>query len=388
MMVAFRKLWSAILSGILFISLIISTIIFLPNSTAFAISIVDFSIPYPDQSPFSSPSPDHPQSGSTHEIALHNGTLWISGQNHDQLVAIQPDGSMNFYAMPANSGPHGIAFDRNGQLWVALEFAGEVIRLDPAHPDYETAAKYDVRLDCTTCVQKINTHPHGLTIAQDGQTVWYTGKATGTLGRINPNGTVETLPIAQPYHRAAIVGSVPIYIHAEADGTLWFTELVGNAIGRITPTGQIDEFKIPTPNSRPIALVSGADGHLWFTEEASNKIGRIQRDCDTNCLITEFPLPKSQDNLLLAALAFDAENNLWVQQYVDGNHPFPTGSDHLIKIDRQILTANPQDISTLSIDCYDVPTTNTILHRIILGSDGKLWFTELNTDKVGKVEPS
>lgn len=376
-MKVFYKIFHTILIAFLLIAASVSSL----AEPADANPIVDFAIPYPHKSP----QPETP--GSTHEMAFHNKTLWITGQNYDQLVAIQPDGTTTFYDMPPNSGPHGIAFDRAGHLWVTLEFAGEVVRLDPDYPDYDAATVYDVKLHCTTCSDAINTNPHGLTIGSDGQTVWYTGKATGTLGRITPEGTVETIPIAKIHNPNAIVGSGPIYLHPDANGNIWFTELLGNSIGRITPDGTINEFKIPTPNSRPIAIVPGPDGNMWFTEEAGSNVGRIQQDCESNCIITEFPLPKPQNNLLLAALAFDNENNLWVQQYVDGKHPFPLGHDRLIKIDKQILTANSVEIHNLSLDFYDVPTPKTLMHRITLGTDGTLWFTELNTDKVGKVNP-
>lgn len=348
---------------------------------AFANAIVEFPISYPNKT----------SAGSTHEIAFHDDILWVTGQNHDQLVAIKPDGTKKFYNMPTGSGPHGIAFDQDGYLWVTLEFAGEVIRLDPQRPDYNSATRYDVKLYCPTCSNAIpnpiNTNPHGLTIGNDGQTVWYTGKATGTLGRITPDGKLETIALSQFPNSQAIVGSVPIYIHPDAVGNIWFTELVGNAIGRITPTGTVQEFKIPTPNSRPIAILQGPDGNMWFTEEASNKVGRIERDCITDCKITEFQLPKPQDNFLLAALTFDNQNNLWVQQYVDIKHPYPSGIDRLIKIDKQILATNSAD-RELSLYFYDVPTSETVMHRIILGPDNNLWFTELNTDQVSKLDPS
>lgn len=68
-----------------------------------------------------------------------------------------------------------------------------------------------MQLDCSTCKNKINTHPHGLGIGSDGKTVWYTGKATGTLGRIKLEGNVETFALFT-------VGSPPIYINAGSDG--------------------------------------------------------------------------------------------------------------------------------------------------------------------------
>ena len=307
---------------------------FVSQDIAYAAEIVDFLIDYPNKVAI----PTSLQ-GSTHEITFNpeGDTLWVTGQNYDQLVAISLDGDMKFYPMPDHSGPHGIEFDRDGYLWVALEFAGEVVRLDPKHPDYKTAKKYDVKLACSTCQDEIDTHPHGLAIASDGETVWYTGKATGTLGRITPDGKIESFPISKTKDPTATVGGLPIYIKAGPNGEMWFTELVGNKVGYIVPGEKAQEFEIKTPNSRPISIILGPDNNMWFTEEAGNKVGRINQTGD----LAEFPVPKLEDHAILAALAFDKEQNLWVQQYVDQNQPSPSGIDHLVKLDKRILTAKP-----------------------------------------------
>src|SRR5262249_48241509 len=193
-------------------------------------------------------------------------TLWITGQNYDAVVQVALDGQMTFYPMPADSGPHGIEFDALGQLWLTLEFLGQIVRLD-GHGTI--VAAYDVRLDCSTCPDPINTHPHGLGIGSDGATVWFTGKGTGTVGKITPDGKIQTYALPT-------VGSVPIYIKAGPDDNMWVTELVGNTIARVTPDGAVTEFAIPTFNSRPIAIVPEPDGTaMWFTEEAGNKVARI-----------------------------------------------------------------------------------------------------------------
>lgn len=338
-----------------------------------------------DPPPPGAPDPPPPgqgcphRKGSTHEIHFdeaRGGDLWVSGQNYDQLVQIGRDGKTTFHAMPAGSGPHGLEFDAAGRLWLTLEFHGKVVRVDPAG---KVAEEFDVGLTAPTASEEIDTHPHGLGIGADGKTVWYTGKATGTVGRITPDGKVATFVLKT-------VGSVPIYIKAGPDGNMWVTELVGNQIARVTPEGVVTEFPIPTANSRPIAIVPEPGGRaMWFSQEAGNKVARI----DMEGKITEFPVPKLQDNVILAGLAFDGERNLWVQQYVDSARPFPPGPDHLIKIDRKILGAtaeNPTgDLSGVPVTFYPVPTRDTVMHRIIRGPDGNMWFTELHADRVGRL---
>ena len=89
--------------------------------------------------------------------------------------------------------------------------------------------------------------------------------------------------------------------------------------------------------------------------------------------------------MILAALAFDEDDNLWVQQYVDQNTPFPSGIDYLVKLDKSILAASPSDIGNIPVEFYAVPTTGTVMHRIIQGPNDTLWFTELKADRVGQV---
>jgi virginiamycin B lyase len=98
----------------------------------------------------------------------------------------------------------------------------------------------------------------------------------------------------------------------------------------------------------------------------------------------------AQPNMILAGLAFDSDRNLWVQQYVDQNNPTPAnpspaGGDYVIRIDKSILTTSPADISRVPMTYYKVPSTQTVMHRILQGPDGNIWFTELGVNKVGKV---
>lgn len=359
--------------------------------------VQEFDLRYPATDPCTPGPKPHSNHGSTHEITYnHNNKtpphyLWITGQKDNAVVRVGMDGlTMTFndmasYGLPPCSGPHGVEFDDAGQLWVSLEFAGKIVKFLPdRNGKLSKKMEYDVQLKCDTCPEKINTHPHGMAFGSDGQTLWYTGKATGTIGKITPDGKVVNFDL-----RTA--GSIPIYIKAGPDGNMWFTELGGNMIGRITPNGTVKEFPIPTHNSRPIEIIAepGGGQAMWFTEEAGNKVARIGMDGT----ITEFPVPKTQDDVILGGLAFDNAGNLWVQQYIDVNNPNalngkftgPVGSDYVIKIDKSILMARQSDISNVAFTFYQVPTRETVMHRIIQGPDGNMWFTEMMSDKVGRV---
>lgn len=318
----------------------------------------DVAIAYPAMSPMSGE-----MRGSTHELTFNGKegkTLWITAPMYDSIVEVTMDGAMKFHPMPAGSMPHGISFDGAGRLYASLEGAGAVVEID--------AATGAIRRQIA-----VNADPHGLGIGADGKTVWFTGKSKNTVGRILGDGNTLNFPLPT-------LDALPIYIAAGRDGAMWFTELTGNRIGRVTAAGDIAEFRIPTDDSRPIAIVQDpAAWAMWFSEEAGNKVGRI----DAQGVITEFDVPKSQTNSILAGLAFDADGNLWVQQYVNQNKPEPEGPDFIIRIGKSILKAKPGD--KLDFTFYEAPTRKTVMHRIVQGPDMNMWFTELKADRFGHV---
>lgn len=350
-----------------------------PQPPAASGDVTEYAIPYPDLAAGgggASPG-GMAHAGSTHEIVYdaRRRTMWISGQNHDALVRIRFDEAgaprMAIEPMPPGSGPHGIAFDGVGNRWVTLEYQGRVIAFDGSG---DQVADFDVSLACPTCPEPINSHPHGLAVDPDGRTIWFTGKSTGTVGRIGSDGQVQhfALPTA---------GSVPIYVHAGPDGNMWVTELAGNKIARVTPAGVVTEFDIPTPYARPIAIVPGPDGNMWFSEEHGSNVARIT----PAGIVTEFAVPRAHPNQILAGLAFDREGNLWVQQYVDHNLPEPGAADNIIRIDQAGLAGGPDGLTAAHFTIFPVPTRDTVMHRIIAGPDGAMWFTEMRADRLGRI---
>lgn len=320
--------------------------------------------------------------GSTHEIAVDpapDGGYWITGQNYDRIVHVSEGGRMRFYPMGAGSRPHGIVFDRKGRLWITLEGLGQVVGFDPRSG--AVVETYSVALACAGCAAPLNPHPHGLALASDGS-LWFTGKATGTVGRIEPGGRVTHFPLPTP-------GSTPIYVVEGPDRAMWVTELTGNMIARVVPGAPVEEIAVPTPLSRPIAVAPGPDGAMWFSEEAGGRIGRIDRGVDGKWRVLELAVPAAQSNLILAALAFDSSGDLWVQQYVSNNAPQPEGRDWIVRVGRAGLEAwarsGGEAISSLAFTYHPAPTRATVMHRIAQGRDGAMWFTEMGTDKVGRV---
>lgn len=287
--------------------------------------------------------------GSTHELALGpDGNVWVTQQDQSRLVRITPQGGVRYFPLAPGLGPHGIAFDRHGHMWITLQFVNEIAKVN-----------LNGRITHTYRIPK-PAEPHGLAIANDGA-IWWTGKYGGNIGRLNPRtGRMRIFALPDRY-------SQPIYIQ-QGCGAMYFTELTHSRIGSITNSGTIKEYRTPTDppdgGSRPIA-VAIRHCKVWFTEERGHRFGVLDPKTGK---ITEYPLPRPTDTDLLASLAFGPTGTLWLE--LNG----PTGVDAIGRVG-----------ADMKVSLFDVPTQNAVLHRIILGPDGNMWFTEVGADKVGYI---
>jgi virginiamycin B lyase len=299
------------------------------------------------------PNPPGVETGSTHELAFSpEGDVWVTQQKQGRLVRIRRSGKIT--ALPLGEpgdGPHGIDIDRGGRLWLSLEFANRIVQADG---EGTVLASYPIPVRAG----RPAAGPHGLVVARDGS-VWWAGKGGGVIGRLNPRSGRHKI------YRLPNPASQPIYITQVSDGNLWFTELNNNAIGRITPDGHITEYRLPGTDSRPIVVVEGPDRRVWFTMEAGHGFGTITRDGRQMRTY-----PANPASAKPAGLAFDRNGRPWLQYMTP---------DMIARVEPD-MSVTPFCIRAT---CKGPP--RAVMHRIDLGPDGLLWFTELGLDRVGKI---
>ena len=197
--------------------------------------------------------------GSTHELVINKEFIFVTGQNMHKVAKFNYAGELlAYYEMPDKSGPHGLLIDNKGRLWVSLEFFGQVVRLDENGKIVQTI---DVQMYPNGDKTKpINTAPHGIGLDADGETIWFTGKRTSTIGKISPDGHIT-------HFQLDTLASLPIFLSAGNGSGMWGTELLGNCILNISPKGKVSEYPIPTTGSRPIAVIKDpVENCMWFTE--------------------------------------------------------------------------------------------------------------------------
>jgi virginiamycin B lyase len=170
-----------------------------------------------------------------------------------------------------NALPHDPAVDPVGNVWVTLERANQIARLNPKTGEWKLFMP-----------PTANSGPHGIASDLAGN-IWFTENAAGKIGRVDAQSGIIT-------EYATSKAADPHTIVLGPDGALWFTAQNSNVIGRIDPkSGELHEYPLPTPNALPYGIASGADGALWFCEFGTNKLGRMDAQSAT---VTEFEIPE------------------------------------------------------------------------------------------------
>ena len=134
-----------------------------------------------------------------------------------------------------------------------------------------------------TRLKSPHTGPHGLAEDKDGN-IWFTGNNLGLIGKLDPKTGITT-----EYPLPDKTAKDPHTINIAPDGMVWFTVQAGNMVGRLDPkSGDIKLVTSPTEKSRPYGLMINSKGVPCFVEFGTNKIASIDPQ---TMAIKEYPLP-------------------------------------------------------------------------------------------------
>ena len=294
-----------------------------------------------------------PGSGPAQILQLTPASIAIPGATAGiaLTVGVNPSGPFTEFAVPAYNcadvgqfsgcgnaqSPLNIAAGSDGSMWftTAVNIGGQygyVYRLArdgsmASHLSFQPTA-YDI-------------------VAAADQNLWYTSYPAGSptlLNFVSADGGSGSIM----YWGSGDGGSVTSALNHSPGGitmgsgnAVWFTfpdaAEIGGVAASITNQGggfyYVNAGPSPTfalsANSKPLGITKGPDGAAWFTENQANKIGRLQANVD--------------------------------------------GQNH---------------VSFSGLSEYALPNANSQPFRITSGSDGALWFTENNANRIGRVTTS
>ena len=187
-------------------------------------------------------------SGITHDAS---GNLYVSS-NHD-IKKITPAGVVtNFVANSFSLAvPGPLAFDNAGNLFVADNLYGSIIKTTPAGV-------------VTTFATGLNS-PHGLRFAANGD-LFVANTTGGSVVRITPAGTVSSFASGTGIR-------MPAGLVFDAAGNLFSPDYYNGNVLKITPTGGVSTFATGATSGFGICFDTG--GNLIVSGNLSHQLFKV-----------------------------------------------------------------------------------------------------------------
>ncbi len=224
--------------------------------------------------------------------------------------------------------------------------------------------------------------PGPVAVTSDG-TSWY-GMASGAVYRITQAGVATRFAVGIGALQDATVGP---------DGNVWFVEPGGSRIFRVLPNGTSTAFSLPSP-SNPSEIVTGSDGRLWVNANGAAQIAAFDIGSSTFTTYTP-PSPVST----LSGIALGPDGNIWFGdrfgERITSVTPAGVFQECTLPVGTLVhdLAADATSIwvttagtpgTILQVDPFSCAITPFTLAgfdetgKIIVASDGRLWFTIRN----------
>ncbi|HEV2319723.1 MAG TPA: PEP-CTERM sorting domain-containing protein [Verrucomicrobiae bacterium] len=222
-------------------------------------------------------------------------TLFTSEFYQGNIAEINTaNGSVSIFASGL-SNPEGLAFDKSGNLFVAMQSSGVIDRISPSGT-------------VTPIVSGLNYYLSGLTIDSAGDIYVganvYAGTFSADILKFSPSGALLST-WSWP------VGGGPLQptgLAFDGNGNLLVTDYSGNALYSVSPTGVASELTSEGVN--PLGLAFDAQGNLFIANRSSGTIAERTPEGTLSTFATGVNDP--------AGLAFDSAGNLYVANSPNG----------------------------------------------------------------------
>jgi virginiamycin B lyase len=306
-----------------------------------------------------------------------DGQVWFTESGSNQVDSITPGGGEGTLGTPINVGsdPWGIVYVPGGDIWFAEHGANAIGRIDPTTRQYLG--------DFATPTS--SSQPVGLTYDPANGMIYFTEPGTSKIGFFNPATITSSADISEVTLPNASAAPQPYGItYDPGDGNIWFTERAANQIGMFDPSTQTfnsTPYSVPDASSDPgpFYITAEPDGDVWFSEVGNG----------TGTGLVDMFSPTSGTFAANGPYSFGASAG-HPTGYVDGITTGPDGDIYFTASTSQIgyvgwfnpttLTAAGsnygQDLSVLQ-----TPNSQSAPYAIAAGSDGNVWFTELDGNK-------
>lgn len=213
-----------------------------------------------------------PASGTGGIAVGADGNLWVAEQTAGSLVRMTPSGSV-LGRWPLGGQPTTVTTGPGGRIWVAVTGADQL-----AYVDSTAAAPTPVFISTASLS---GCGPVGLTSGGDGR-MYFTMPTDGS-----PGCTAPRLSSVAANHSfgAAVTGIGQAFDLAVSGGKLYVPDFEGDVVRRLSlGTAPAVEASIPTPGG-PDGITTDAAGRLWVTAYTSGQLYRFAPTADTPTVV-------------------------------------------------------------------------------------------------------
>jgi streptogramin lyase len=211
------------------------------------------------------------------------------------------------YFVASGIDPWGTAFDKQGNVWVAIPGCDPTPTCSTSTPPGKIEVFNPTTLSWTATYQLPAGYGQALFLAFDAQgNVWFPMPMSNSIGRLNPTTKVFqqwTVPTAN---------AGPWGIAIDHKGLIWFTEHFTNKIGRFNPSTHVfKEFTTPSANSQPYGIAVDKANNIWFTEN-NPAVARIGEYKAASKQLLEYTIRANPPSGLTPhLLTLDPNGNVW-----------------------------------------------------------------------------
>ncbi len=197
-------------------------------------------------------------------VADADGNIW-TGVDDGRIIRIAPDGSSAAVVADTGGRPLGLAVARDGRLLICDSHRG-LLRYDPTTGTLETLVSEVAGRALTFCSNVVESSDGTIFFTESTSRFHYEyykgaiveGRATGSLFRRDPDGTVSVLASGLHFaNGATLTNDESAVVFAETTACrlskFWLT---GNQAGSITPL----VTELP---GYPDNISTGRDGRIW-----------------------------------------------------------------------------------------------------------------------------
>jgi len=203
-----------------------------------------------------------------------------------------------------------------------------------------------------------NTRPRDPYVSPDGS-VWFVGQVGDYVARLDP--------VSGEMQRYEIPKAGPHTVIVDAQGYPWYAGNKDQHIGRLDPaTGEVTRYDMPEGVNDPHTMDWTSDGHIWFTVQRSGKAGFIGKLATDTGVVEIIEVPGS--NMRPYGLVVDQQDRPWIA-FMGSN---------------AIGTVDPE---SMRLEIINTPNEESIIRRIGLTSDGRVWWVDADVGYMGVYNP-